>query len=75
MNEPWAKTNTGRFPRVEVDSPAQVDPPQPTTLPEFPDANGITGLMRVVSEGVDDARQRDDTNSSPDTPAQNRAQQ
>lgn len=62
-----AKTRTGQVARADADQPAAGDPPTPPNLPEFPDMHSTTGLMRVFSEGEDDAKAADDpTHSAPE---------
>jgi hypothetical protein len=62
-----AKTRTGQVARVEGDQSAAGEPLPPPDLPEFPDVNGTTGVMRAVSEGEDGAKAGDDpTHSAPE---------
>lgn len=52
---------SGVLPRVEIERRLlRRDPPAPTTLPEVPDHDGSTGVMRVISEGEDPSAERDD---------------
>jgi hypothetical protein len=55
-------TETGLVHKVELGSQGSHEPPQPPTLPEF-DIGGITGVMPLKAEGMDAAKERDDTTS------------
>lgn len=55
-------TETGLIHKVELGPEGSHEPPQPTSLPEF-DMSGITGVMPLMTEGEDAAKQRDDTTS------------
>jgi hypothetical protein len=63
-----AKTRTGQVARVEVDPPVTGEPPPPATLPEFPELNSTTGIMRAFSEGEDGAKAADDPRHSAPEP-------
>ena len=55
-------TETGLIHKVELGPDGSHEPPQPPSLPEF-DSGAITGVMPVLTEGEDAAKQRDDTAS------------
>ena len=55
-------TETGLIHKVELGAEGSHEPPQPSTLPEF-DIGGITGVMPLKAEGIDAAKERDDTTS------------
>ena len=55
-------TETGLVHKVEIGPEGSHEPPQPSTLPEF-DIGGITGVMPLKAEGMDAAKERDDTTS------------
>lgn len=55
-------TETGLIQKVELGPDGSHEPPQPPSLPEF-DAGAITGVMPLMTEGEDAAKQRDDTAS------------
>ncbi len=55
-------TETGLVHKVEIGPEGAHEPPQPSTLPEF-DIGGITGVMPLKAEGMDAAKERDDTTS------------
>jgi hypothetical protein len=52
---------TGEMPTVR-DSGSQREPPMPNKLPEIANTlDGVTGRFRIVPEGEDKARQKDDS--------------
>jgi hypothetical protein len=56
------KSATGHIPRVDQATGKGVAPPQPPTLPEFPDSDGTTGFMPITSlEGADATKDADDS--------------
>jgi hypothetical protein len=59
-------TETGLVHKVELGTEGSHEPPQPPTLPEF-DIGGITGVMPLKAEGMDAAKERDDTTSMAST--------
>jgi len=58
-NVPHARTKTGNHPKAELTSFSAQEPPD--TLPEAPDPGGTTGIMRIVTEGTDATKDRDDS--------------
>lgn len=54
---------TGAFPSIRETSQG-VEPDVPRSLPEMPEATGVTGLWKIVSEGEDVLRQQDDSASA-----------
>jgi hypothetical protein len=54
---------TGAFPSIREAS-QRFEPEMPRTLPEMPEATGVTGMWKVVSEGEDVLRQQDDSASA-----------
>ena len=66
MNEPKKNkpdSRTGRVPRLDLGT-LPVEPPQPLSIPEFSDPGSATGIIKVVGEGEDLAKQRDDSATS-----------
>jgi hypothetical protein len=63
-----AKTQTGQVARAEVEQPITGEPPPPATLPEFPEPDSTTGVMRAVTEGEDGAKAADDLMQSAPEP-------
>jgi hypothetical protein len=62
-----AGTETGAMPRIDVEPEIQHEPPQPTSVPEINDDRGsITGIIPLISEGEDEAKQSDDSASTKD---------
>jgi hypothetical protein len=57
-----AGTETGALPRIDVEPEIQHEPPQPPSIPEIDDDRGsITGIIPIIPEGEDDAKQSDDS--------------
>ena len=57
-----AGTETGAIPRIDTEPEIQHEPPQPVTVPEITDDRGsITGIIPLISEGKDEAKQSDDS--------------
>ena len=54
---------SGVMPRVEIERRLR-QPPVPVTLPELPDDDGSTGVLRVISEGEDRSAERDDDSAA-----------
>lgn len=66
MSEPKKKkseTKTGQVQRVDLSS-LPVEPPQPASIPEAPDPGGTTGIVHVIGEGEDLAKDKDDSASA-----------
>jgi|GEM_PF-2896654 len=62
-----AGTGTGALPRVDVEPEIQHEPPQPPYLPEVNgDPGSVTGIIPLITEGEDEAKQSDDSASSRD---------
>ncbi len=62
MNTPSRNpsTETGQVPRYEPVAPKPREPMQPATLPELDEPQGTTGIVQIVSEGLDDSKDADD---------------
>lgn len=60
-------SKTGAIPRIDLEPQVQHEPPPPPTLPEFDDdGQSVTGILpRYVEEGEDEAKQADDSPSTP----------
>ena len=57
-----AGTETGAIPRIDMEPEIQHEPPQPVSVPEITDDRGsITGIIPLISEGKDEAKQSDDS--------------
>ena len=72
MNEPKkpsALTRTGIVPRIDYEGKAIKESPQPFTHIEPSDPGSMTGLIHIVSEGVDTAKQADDSATLSDSQA------
>lgn len=66
MNEPKKtkpETRTGQVPRLDFGS-LPVEPPQRTPLHAYSDPGSSTGIMKIVGEGEDLAKQKDDSVNS-----------
>jgi hypothetical protein len=66
MNEPKKtkpESRTGQVPRLDLGT-LPVEPPQPLNTPEFADPGSATGIIKVIGEGEDRAKQRDDSATS-----------
>jgi hypothetical protein len=62
-----AGTETGAIPRIDLQPEIQHEPPQPTSVPEIDDDPGsITGIVPLISEGEDEAKQSDDSATAKD---------
>jgi hypothetical protein len=62
-----AGTETGALPRIDVQPDIQHEPPQPTSVPEVNDDRGsITGIIPLISEGEDEAKNPDDSATAKD---------
>jgi hypothetical protein len=71
MNAPKKRlppdSETGEVPRVDQDSSAaaqpkvELEPPQPRSLPEFEDVGSSTGVVSIITEGQDGAKDADDS--------------
>ena len=53
-------TETGQVPRYEPLTSAAGEPLQPMTLPEMPEPSATTGIVQIVTDGLDDAADADD---------------
>ena len=63
-----AGTETGALPQIDVEPEIQHEPPQPPYLPEINDDPGsVTGILPLISEGEDDAKQADDSATAGET--------
>jgi hypothetical protein len=57
-----AGTETGALPRIDIEPEIQHEPPQPPYLPEIDgDPGSVTGIIPLISEGEDTAKQSDDS--------------
>jgi hypothetical protein len=66
MNEPKKnrpESRTGQVPRLDLSS-FPVEPPQPAKSPETSDPGSSTGIIKIVGEGEDRAKHKDDSASS-----------
>src|SRR5215510_13986852 len=63
---------TGEMPRIDQDSPAAKESPQPRTLPEFEDVGSSTGIITIITEGQDGAKEADDSATSSRSDARRR---
>lgn len=54
-------TETGQVPRYEPLVPKLREPLPPPNLPEMDDPHGTTGIVQIVSESRDVAKDEDDT--------------
>jgi hypothetical protein len=61
-----AGSETGALPRIDMEPEIQHEPPQPTSVPEIDDRGSITGIIPLISEGEDVAKQSDDSASAKD---------
>jgi hypothetical protein len=66
MSEPKKnrpESRTGQVPRLDLSS-FPVEPPQPAKSPETSDPGSSTGIIKIVGEGEDRAKHKDDSASS-----------
>jgi hypothetical protein len=55
-------TETGAIRRIDVEPETQHEPPEPSHVPELDDDRGsVTGIIPLISEGEDNAKQSDDS--------------
>jgi len=62
-------SETGALPRVDMEPEVQHEPPEPPHLPEIDtDHGGVTGVLPIITEGEDEAKQSDDSSTAGDEP-------
>lgn len=57
------ETRTGVIPRLDLSS-LPVEPPQPSSVHDVTDPGSSTGIIKIVGEGEDRAKHKDDSASS-----------
>ena len=60
---PRSATESGRFPKPDLTQFNPQEPPEPREKPEPKDPASATGVMRIITEGEDSAKQKDDSAS------------
>jgi len=61
-------SETGPIIRIDAEPEVQHEPPQPRDVPEIDDDRGsVTGIIPLISEGEDNAKQSDDSATAGET--------
>ncbi len=61
LDKPRTSTESGQFPKPDLSMFAPKESPEPPAPPEGTDPASITGVLPVIPEGEDSAKDRDDS--------------